>query len=234
LIIRSDPPDMSLLVERLIKYAYPELRTRDFIILWRNINAIADITWAKWGGEVRIRLHPIVKSFNDPMLIGTFAHELSHVALKENNSDEWETDFDVVKRGLGPYLAIERASTGIYYDQPARGKSKPYMGFYTIMGLLSEDSKKNTERLAKLINLDIARELPLISTKSMPMSHDTLYQKFDNEYVLSIDGEEILLDAEYDENSDINIEIRNGEIVVFIDGKPAKIKKINHSSLQNI
>ncbi len=232
MIIRSDPPDMSLLVERLIKYAYPELRSRDFIILWRDINAIADITWAKWGGEVRIRLHPIVKTFNDPMLIGTFAHELSHVALKENNSDEWETDFDVIRRGLGPYLAIERASTGLYNDQPARGRSKPYMGFYSIMHVLSEENKKNTLQLANLIGLNLKEEKPLIDPNLLPISHDSLYQKYaDDRFVLSIDGEEFLLDTPYDENSEINIEIHNGKIVVLVNGKEINVRQFNSSIL---
>ena len=111
------------LVSNIVTYAYPELRTCDFVVDWRRMSSFAVIRWEYLAKRISISLDKSVMAWPEPAMLGLLSHELSHPTNKSGGFSEEETDLDVIERGLGPYLAIERVFAGKYLDHMVR-KSK--------------------------------------------------------------------------------------------------------------
>ena len=88
-----------------------------------------------------------------PALYGLLSHELSHIALGVNLHSEFQADRDVIERGLGPYLAIERLFTNKHSDYILREGEDKYLGFISIRKLLSPDEVHQLDTLISEIGM---------------------------------------------------------------------------------
>jgi hypothetical protein len=126
----------------LISKEYSDIRDRTVQIIWSRAGPNAVIVWSQNKTDV-IRCNIAVTEWSEPAILGLLSHELSHIALGTDVHSELQADEDVIARGLGLYLAIERAFTNKYSDHVLRGGEDRYLGYDSIRKLLkSHDVKK--------------------------------------------------------------------------------------------
>ena len=82
--------------------------------MWAREGANAAIVWSQNKVDT-IRCNIAVTEWPEPAILGLLSHELSHITLGTDLHDEIQADEDVIARGLGHYLAIERAFTNKYF-----------------------------------------------------------------------------------------------------------------------
>ncbi|MHA1481147.1 MAG: hypothetical protein ACTSQZ_06970 [Candidatus Thorarchaeota archaeon] len=133
-------------VYTLMCEAYSEIKDRTVRIEWGRATANAVIIWSQNKIDI-IRCNRAVRNWPEPVLYGLLSHELSHIALGANLHLEIQADRDVIDRGLGPYLAIERLYTNKHSDHILREGEDRYLGYMSIRKLLSSDEVHKLEGL---------------------------------------------------------------------------------------
>ena len=120
----------------LMNQAYADIKDRTVKVEWGRTGANAVVIWSKNKTDV-IRCNRIVRDWPEPALVGLLSHELSHIALGADVHSELQADKDVIARGLGRYLAIERAFTNEYSDHIDGKGDDRYLGYESIRKLLT-------------------------------------------------------------------------------------------------
>ena len=136
----------------LMSTAYPDIKDRNVRVEWGRIGANAVIIWSQNKSDI-IRCDRAVQNWPVPALYGLLSHELSHIALGVNLHSEFQADRDVIERGLGPYLAIERLFTNKHTDHILREGEDRYLGFMSIRKLLSPDEVHQLDTLISEIGM---------------------------------------------------------------------------------
>jgi hypothetical protein len=130
----------------LMSKAYTDIKDRTVHIIWARKGVNAAIVWSKDKMDV-IRCNRAVTDWPEPAIIGLLSHELSHVALGADLHGELQADEDVIARGLGQYLAIERTLTRKYTDQILKDGEDRYLGYLSIRKLLKSREVKELDSL---------------------------------------------------------------------------------------
>jgi len=139
-------------IVRLQKYAYQELADYDIIGEWKRIPSFAQVVLSDTG-PFEIYCNLKVQRWPEPALYGLLAHELSHISLRKVRSSESGADEDVISRGLGAYLALERIFVGKYLDHSVKYRHDKYIGYDEIRKMLGEDEIRQLDLLLVRLKL---------------------------------------------------------------------------------
>ncbi len=200
--------DIKELGHRLVAHAYPEFDGRDLKIDTGKLRSYGQVRWSDAGG-IQIICHQDVMEWPEPALIGLLAHEISHPA--EGSSSEEGTDRDVISRGLGHYLAVERAFVDKYGDHIiSKGKDR-YLGFQSVRELLNDHEQRIMENL-----LEDFKILPSKETRKFRLIHDTAIHDEIGHSILLIEGQSIRVEGARP-NSDIKLLFRDEILYVYAD-----------------
>ncbi|MHA2143318.1 MAG: hypothetical protein ACXADF_17710 [Candidatus Thorarchaeota archaeon] len=134
------------IIFRLLKDEYADIKGRTVHIIWDQRGANAAIVWSQNKTDV-IRCNRAVAKWPEPAIIGLLSHELSHIALGSDLHSEYQTDEDVIKRGLGHYLAIERAVTKKFTDHILKDGKDRYLAYSSIRNRLKSHQLEQLDRL---------------------------------------------------------------------------------------
>ncbi|MHA1577813.1 MAG: hypothetical protein ACTSU3_10670 [Candidatus Thorarchaeota archaeon] len=199
------------IISSLVEYAYPELGTRRFIAKTAKIPSYACISWESNNDIIRITCNNIVNEWHEAALIGLISHELSHPASTKMGKREESTDLDVIRRGLGPYLGLERIITNKYSDHVInRGRDK-YLGYASIRKRLDSQELVQLDLLMSELRLT-AKE----STQTLQLVHD--YHVTKTNGAVSTNNDMRSQDQE-DQNEipDLKLVIRDNTTHVYLD-----------------
>ncbi len=201
------------LARLLVEEAYPELRGSDIDVRWRRTSFFGTVSWTSLPGTIRIVCNTQTKKWHEAALLGLLSHELSHPSQSKHSTTERSTDIDVIDRGLGPYLAAERATTGKYDDYIiGRGRDR-YLGYRTIRGHLLG---------LELTQLDaLLHEMRLVPSRKAErelMNHDMTIRHSNEQTDISINGNTftVIGDAK---DPKIELIAREGITCVYVDGR---------------
>lgn len=205
--------DLQELIHMLVEEAYPELRRSDIDVRWKRTSFFGTVNWTSLPGTIRIICSTQTKKWHEAALLGLLSHELSHPAQSNHSTTERSTDMNVIERGLGPYLAAERATTGKYEDYIiSRGRDR-YLGYRTIRGHLLG---------LELIQLDaLLREMRVVPSKKAgrePPNHDVSIRHSNEQTDISIDGNMFTLVGDLIDPK-IELIARQGITCVYVDGR---------------
>lgn len=203
---------LTSLVQQLVAEAFKELDDYDIDVHWGRTSYIAAINWVPEDRSIRITCNKQTKNWHEAALIGLLSHELSHAAQRTPKSLEKRTDIDVIERGLGPYLALERALTGRYEDHNIGNGKDKYLGYRTIRGYLTEEESNHLDALLAEIRLVAGARFPL-KTKH----HELNISTKNGMSVISIDGHIFQAGAKVKE-SEVSIVRSGGSVYVYIKG----------------
>lgn len=199
------------IISSLVKYAYLELESKRFITKVAKIKSYACISWEHNHDVVRVTCNEIVNGWHEAALIGLLSHELSHPASMKMGHREESTDLDVINRGLGPYLALERIITNKYSDHFIKSGRDKYLGYKSIRKLLDAQELIQLDRLLSELRLT-AKE----STPTLDLVHDYHVMKTNDEFVTNSD-----MISQYQENQDETSElkfvIRDNTTHIYLD-----------------
>jgi hypothetical protein len=208
LTMPRQPNDIKELCSRLVAHAYPEFENRDFTVKAGKLRSYGQVRWGDAGG-VQITCHQDVIRWPEPALIGLLAHEISHPAA--GRSSEEGTDRDVINRGLGHYLAIERAFVNKYDDHCiGRGEDR-YLGFQSVRELLNDHELRIMGNL-----LEDFKILPSKAATKFRLLHDTAIHDGIGHSILMIEGQSIRVDGA-SPSSDIKLLFRDEILYVYAD-----------------
>jgi hypothetical protein len=130
----------------LMSKEYGDIKDRNVNVVWGRTGANAVIIWSQNKSDI-IRCNVAVRDWPEPAIFGLLSHELSHIALGADLHSELQADKDVIARGLGQCLAIERAFTLKYADHIiGEGKDK-YLGYKSIKKLLKTHEVQQLDSL---------------------------------------------------------------------------------------
>ncbi|MHA2142973.1 MAG: hypothetical protein ACXADD_15925 [Candidatus Thorarchaeota archaeon] len=130
----------------LMNKEYADIKDRTVHIIWTRQGANAAIVWSQNKTDV-IRCNIATTEWPEPAIFGLLSHELSHIALGTDLHDELQADEDVIARGLGHYLAIERVLTNKNSDHIVRNGKDRYLGFASIRKLLKSKEVRQLDNL---------------------------------------------------------------------------------------
>jgi len=196
-------------IRTLISYVYTDIEDKNVNVDWGRTQAYAVVIWNQ-SKPVSIRCNRAIRSWAEPALLGLLSHELSHIALGENSHSEHQTDRDVILRGLGPYLAIERIFTNKYSDHIIRRGQDRYLGYDSIRSLLT----KHEENQLDVLMSDIG----FLSKKMQKDSllHDYAFHQTEESSHIIIDGHSYSLD-EKQCIEDIKFVVRDSSVQIVLD-----------------
>jgi hypothetical protein len=161
--------------------------------------------------EISISVNNTVKTWHESGIMGLISHELSHPAQRGTGLNELKTDKDVIFRGLGPYLAVERLFARKYEDhQIWHGKDK-YLGYRSIRAQLT--NLENNQLDALLSELGF---VPIITPSPILMNHDIAMFDKESKTTLTIEGHQFVLPQGV-QNPDIKLIERNYITYVYAD-----------------
>jgi DNA-binding transcriptional ArsR family regulator len=203
--------ELSKIAQKHVEISYPELRYSQVHASYGRTSAFASVTWEPRLESVTALCNPAVKEWHDAAITGLLAHEFSHPAQPGDGGSEEETDLDVIGRGLGIYLAVERILAGKYEDHHIRRGRDRYLGYRTIRRHLFS---VETAQLDGLL-----REMKLIPTRyrgTWLAAHDVTRIDRRNKSYLTIDGAEIVV-KRLSPSSVIDVLLKDGGRVVLID-----------------
>jgi hypothetical protein len=195
------------LVDRLVHHAYQELTSMDFRVSWAKLHSYAEVHWSDEKNPIIIKCDSSVTDWHDAAITGLLAHELSHPAQESHRIGENQTDNDVIRRGLGVFLAFERAISGRYNDNIVNRGRDRYLGYESIRGQLDHYQKKQLDRLMEW------RRVKAIEPK---LVHDSVIVTRSGGLVLSIGGY-IFKNASISPQADIKFVIRDSRTYVYAD-----------------
>ncbi|MGY5880409.1 MAG: hypothetical protein RTV31_09160 [Candidatus Thorarchaeota archaeon] len=140
----------------LMSKEYANIKNRTVHIIWTRAGVNAVIVWSQDKID-SIRCNITVTEWPEPAILGLLSHELSHIALGTDLHSEHQADVDVISRGLGHYLAIERAFTKNYSDHILKEGEDRYLGYTSIRKLLKSKDVKKLDRL--MLDLGIVADI---------------------------------------------------------------------------
>jgi predicted SprT family Zn-dependent metalloprotease len=134
------------IVDHLIKNNFPILKDKK-IKIYENKRIRFSADTRRFPFFLRIRTNPILREHSDGMLIGIFAHELTHLEKFVNSSkfeyyilrefkiiskkfikrEEEETDKEVIKKGYAKELYLQRKSRWGLKDRKIEKLKKFYI-----------------------------------------------------------------------------------------------------------
>ena len=203
--------DINELIRTLVSFAYPELQKRQVVASWGRTSNYAQVRWSDDDNEIKIRINKNVRRWHQAGITGLLSHELSHPAQSGSGFKEKRTDEDVIARGLGSYLAVERILAGKYEDHIiSRGKDR-YLGYRTIRNLLTSQEIQNLDILMSKMKLK-----PVQHTNPTMFSHDSALFEKGGETMISIDGNQFTLPDGL-QDPDIKMVNRDGLVMVYAD-----------------
>ena len=203
--------NVDTLVDQLISFIYPELKEWKIVVSYKSISSFADVSWDEHLKQVAIRCDTITESWPSVALTGLLSHELSHLCSRKQSEEE--TDLDVVKRGLGVYLAVERIICGKYEDHKiSRGKDK-YLGYRSIRELLTDNELEQLNRVLVRLNLT-----PTPRMKPERPVHDVVIYTEANQKWVRVGGQVFPLLKDI-KDPDVNLVKRDGNLHVTVNGK---------------
>ncbi len=191
----------------LKKHAYSDIEDSTVIIEWGQTQAYAIVVWSH-GKPALVRCSRIIRKWAEPAILGLLSHELSHIALGANSHNELQTDKDVISRGLGPYLAIERVFTNKYSDHLIKRGRDRYLGYDSIRLSLTEHETSQLDALMADIGIAPSRRL------KESILHDYAFHEKENASHLMINGHLCPYDTKLS-NADIKIVVRKSSIQVL-------------------
>jgi hypothetical protein len=201
------------LVQQLVSEAYPELEGRDINVKWGQTASFAIVTWTPNERSIRIICHQKTKKWHEAALIGLLAHELCHPVKYGTINSEEVIDLDVIERGLGPFLAVERAVTGKYEDYRIHSGRDRYLGYRTIRTYLTDEELQQLELL-----LEDMRLVQVANNRRPWEFHELAISKTDTCTEITADGHTFLVDFEVVE-SDIKAMSKGGQVYIFLNGR---------------
>ncbi|MFW9803563.1 MAG: hypothetical protein ACFFFC_12960 [Candidatus Thorarchaeota archaeon] len=201
--------DIGKLVRRLVVHAYPELAGRNIRACAGALKSYGQVRWSDVGA-INITCHQDVMGWPEPAIIGLLAHEISHPA-KGHDSSEEATDLDAISRGLGHYLAVERAFVNKYKDHVIEKGKDRYLGFQSIRELLNDHEGRVLEQL-----LEDFRILPSKRRELFKMMHDTAIYDGTVHSILMIEGKAIRV-REIRADYDLKLLLRDDILYVYAD-----------------
>jgi hypothetical protein len=205
--------DVRELGRRLVAFAYPEFEGRDVKVITGNLRSYGQVRWSDDGGISIICNRDVVK-WPEPVIIGLLGHEMSHPAKGVHSSEE-NTDLDVISRGLGPYLAVERAYVNKYEDHRiGKGKDR-YLGFQSIRELLNDHEQTTMRHL-----LEDFRITPSRGLNEHRLVHDTAIHDEVGQLILMIEGQAIRVEG-VRTDSDVKLLFRDEVLYVYVDDEVA-------------
>ncbi|MHA1950578.1 MAG: hypothetical protein ACXAAO_09970 [Candidatus Thorarchaeota archaeon] len=203
--------DIEVLVRDLVSYAYPELQEKKLDVSWSRMSNFGQVRWSDEDDRISIRIDNSVRAWNQVGITGLLSHELSHPALSESRQLESRTDGDVLSRGLGPYLAVERVLAGKYDDHIIlRGKDR-YLGYRTIRDQLTPLELDNLDALMSDLKLK-----PSVQSQRHQIYHDSAIYEKKGISKITIEGHQFSLPNGV-QNPDIKIVDREGLVSVYAD-----------------
>lgn len=175
-------------IRTLLRYAYKEIGDADIHIEWGKTHSFAVVIWQE-GSSPLIRCNRSVRKWTEPALFGLLSHELSHIVLGSKSHSECQTDVNVIKRGLGPYLAVERIFADKYRDHVIQKGRDRYLGYDSIRSLLT----KHEERQLDVLMTDIGI-LPKKGKIDLIM-HDYTFHQIGDMFHIVVNGQSFCLDG---------------------------------------
>ncbi len=194
-------------IKLLVENAYREIEHREIKVEWGRLKSFAIVTMNQVG-PIMIKCNSVARAWPEPALLGLLSHELSHVIVGDIPNTEKQTDLDVIKRGLGVYLAVERVIVNKYSDHIiGKGKDR-YLGYNSIRSLLTSHQIQQLDLLMS--------DLGMIQSTTDMLLHDfaVLHDK-DTSRVL-IEGHSINIDAA-DLMDDIKIIIGDETVQILLN-----------------
>ncbi|TFG31615.1 hypothetical protein EU528_05735 [Candidatus Thorarchaeota archaeon] len=207
----SETLDLSQLVSRLVKIAYPELNQSCIKTTWGISSSFATISWTHDYKDVRIKCSNETKTWHEAALTGLLSHELSHLSKQNKEQSERCTDLDAIMRGFGPYLGVERLFAGKYEDHIIRKGKDRYLGYRSIRQLLNESELKHLDMLLEQLRL-------LPSKKNQPklVHHDIAILHTAKDTMIKIDGHEFKVTPQR-KDAEVGTILRGNTVHVIID-----------------
>lgn len=207
----SRTTDLDSIVKKLVSYAYPELREREVTASWGRTSSLGQIRWSDDDDKISIRINKSVRTWHQVGITGLLSHELSHPSQNGSGLLESRTDEDVISRGLGPYLAVERILAGKYEDHIIQRGRDRYLGYRAIRELLTQKETDNLDALMSDLKLK-----PGLQTEHPKVNHDSVIYEMAGKSTITIEGIQFLL-PDGIQNPDIKIVDRDGFVSVYAD-----------------
>jgi hypothetical protein len=204
-------PDIYALADTLVFHAYPELVNSNLQVTWGKTSSFAQIYWDETKERISIRVNNDVKAWHESGILGLISHELSHPAQARGGKSEVTTDNDSIRRGLGPYLAIERLFAGKYEDHVIRRGKDRYLGYKSIRSQMTELEVQQLDSLLSEVGIIPSREKDVRKT-----IHDTLIHEEPKRSTIIVEGHRFILPSAIKE-PDIRIIERNSTTYVYAD-----------------
>ncbi|PNX51305.1 MAG: hypothetical protein BV458_11700 [Thermoplasmata archaeon M9B2D] len=205
--------NLHILIQQLIDVAYPELDMSKIVSRWRRMSCFASVSWNPDRERITVTCNHKTKRWHEAALLGLLSHELSHPVKDANNRIEKSTDLDVIRRGLGPYLAVERAMTGKYEDYVISHGKDMYLGYRSIRSHLNEEELVQLDALLAEMRL-----VPKMKKDHLLPLHDLSILKTNGKSEIFIDGHLFSVEGNIDD-SQVEIVIRNGISHVYHNGQ---------------
>lgn len=203
--------DINNFIKTVVSFAYPELQKKQVVASWGKTSSFGQVRWSDDDNKISIRINKNIRTWHQAGIIGLLSHELSHPAQSGSGLKEIKTDEDVITRGLGAYLAVERLLAGKYEDHiVSRGKDR-YLGYRSIRNLLTSQEILNLDILMSEMQLK-----PAQPTNPTMISHDSALFEKEGKSTISIDGYQFVLPDGL-QNPDIKIVNREGIVLVYAD-----------------
>ena len=199
------------MAKTLVSLVYPELQRKEVVVSWGRTSSYGQVRWSDDDNKIRIRLNKSIQVWHQAGITGLLSHELSHPSQKGSGLKEWKTDEDVIMRGLGPYLAVERLLTGKYEDHVIQNGKDRYFGYRQIRQALTPVETKHLDRLLADLNLKPTRVI-----QHSWVSHDSVIHEREGVTSIIVEGQQFLLPEGLTE-PDIKTVNREGIVSVYAD-----------------
>ncbi|TFG34425.1 hypothetical protein EU527_03710 [Candidatus Thorarchaeota archaeon] len=203
--------DIDSLIEQLVELVYIELRNSNIRIDWGTANCFATISWNQDFREIKIRCNNITRQWHQAALYGLLSHELSHPLQNLSQCTEMNTDIDVIDRGMGVYLAVERLIIGKYEDHIIKKGKDRYLGYSSIRKLLLDQEIGHLDRLLM--------EMRLIPTRKIAQNiqhHDLFLIRAADTTSVHVDGLQFSVAGEI-KDTDISIIDRDDQSFIYVN-----------------
>ncbi|MFW9810406.1 MAG: hypothetical protein ACFFE6_13590 [Candidatus Thorarchaeota archaeon] len=203
--------DINELAETLISFAYPELEKKEVVVSWGETSVFGHVRWGHEDQRISVRINKRIRDWHQAGITGLLSHELSHPAQSGSGLRERETDQDVISRGLGAYLAVERLLAGKYDDHIiGRGKDR-YLGYQSIRNQLTSSELQNLDMLMAKMQLK-----PTSTAKNTLLSHDSILFREKSGTIMAIEGIQFEIPVGL-QNPDIKLVSKEGVVLVYAD-----------------
>ncbi|MFW9794349.1 MAG: hypothetical protein ACFFEE_08605 [Candidatus Thorarchaeota archaeon] len=202
--------NLNNLLKDLVSFAYPELQKRVVVASWGKTSSFGQVRWNDDSQEISIKIDKCVRGWHPAGITGLLSHELSHPTQRGSGLKELKTDEDVIKRGLGPYLAIDRILAGKYEDHIMRRGKDRYLGYRSIRGHLTPQETRDLDRLMS------DTQLKPVASGKRTLLHDSVFYEKGGTTTISVEGHKFTLPHGFDD-PDIKMVIRGGTVYVYAD-----------------